>query len=84
MKPTPFVAGVAIAAFALLLLFAAGCGDDAGERVQSLPSPAAPQTVAPPTNTPEPTNTSTPEPTPTSTPVPTPHEHTRTHTYQHT
>ena len=54
MKPTPYVAGVAIAAFALLLLFAAGCGDDAGQRVQSLPSPAAPPTVAPPTNTPEP------------------------------
>ena len=72
MKPTPFVAGVAIAAFALLLIVAAGCGDDAGERVQSLPSPAAPPTVAPPTNTPTPPPTSTPVPTPTSTPEPTP------------
>ena len=72
LKPTPFVAGVAIAAFALLLLFAAGCGDDGGERVQSLPSPAAPPTVAPPTNTPMPPPTSTPVPTPTSTPEPIP------------
>lgn len=43
MKPTPFVAGVAIAAFALLLLFAAGCGDDAGERVQSSRRPPRPK-----------------------------------------
>ena len=70
MKPTPYVAGVAIAAFALFLLVAAGCGDDAGQRVQSLPSPAAPPTVEPPTNTPEPTPTNTPEPPPTSTPEP--------------
>lgn len=49
MKPTPFVMGVAITAVMLLLLVIAGCG---GERVQSLPSPAAPKTVAPPTATP--------------------------------
>ena len=71
LKPTPFVAGVAIAAFALLLLFAAGCGDNAEERVQSLPSPAAPSTVAPPTSTPAPP-TNTPVPPPTNTPVPPP------------
>ena len=74
LKPTSFFAGVALAAVALTLLVVVGCGDDAGERVQSLPSPAAARTVAPPTNTPAPPTdtlvpppTSTPEPTPTNT-----------------
>ena len=64
LKTTPLVAAVAIAALALLLLIAAACGGDPGQRADPLPSPAAPPTVMPPTNTPTPPPTSTPEPPP--------------------
>ena len=60
MKAAPVVAGVIMAATALLLAVAAGCGDDTGERVYSLPSPS---------RTPTPAATSTPPPT-TNTPAP--------------